>query len=276
MKRKTEMAWVRLIFLCLVVLSLILGCVWRSTVSADPLRGSCNLKQTFHDEFDGESLDSSKWTTRFWWGDGYINDGSLNYYTDENVSVSQGAAHIKVEKRAVADKPYASSMISTYGKFTQTYGYWEVKAKIVSGNGLSSFFGFGAFDRSWPPEIDVFEIPQQERKVFMTNHYDADNKSNEGTWESPVALSRDYHTYGLLWRSSLLVFYIDGQERWRTTVGVATKNLVPNMGVGVCGGWCGDVSKVKLPRVMDIDYFRVYSENCLKSATAVTPTSNRR
>ena len=263
----------KLIFLCLVVLPIILGCGLRSPTSADPLRDSCSLRQTFHDEFDGKSLDSSKWTTRFWWGDGHINDGSLNYYTDENVSVSQGAAHIKVEKRAIAGRQYASSLISTYGKFAQTYGYWEVRTKIASGDGLSSFFATGAVDRSCPPEIDVFEVPQQERKVFMTNHYDANNKSNEGTWESPVALSQDYHTYGVLWRSNLLVFYIDGQERWRTTVGVAAKALYPSIGVGVCSGWCGDVSKVKLPRVMDIDYFRVYAEDCPRSTPATTPTN---
>ncbi|PSB19942.1 glycoside hydrolase family 16 protein [Phormidesmis priestleyi ULC007] len=269
MKKKTDRAWMKLIFLCCVTLLVVLGCVWRSTVSADPLRGACKLRQTFHDEFNGKSLDSSKWTTRFWWGDGNIKDGSLNYYTDENVSVSRGAAHIKVEKRAAGGKPYASSLISTYGKFAQTYGYWEVRTKIVSGDGLSAFFATGAADRSWPPEIDVFEVPQQERKVFMTNHYGA-NKSNEGTWESPVALSRDYHTYGVLWKPNLLVFYIDSRERWRTTIGIPTKALYPSIGAATCGGWCGDVSKAKLPRVMDIDYFRVYSEDCSRSTPAPT------
>ncbi len=271
MKKQTKLAGLRLIVLCFAVLLTGLGCVSRSTVFADPLRESCTLRQTFHDEFDGKSLDGSKWTTRFWWGDGTIHDGSLNYYTDDNVWVKNGAAHIKVEKRSVEGKPFASSQINTYGKFSQTYGYWEVRAKIVSGDGLLSFFDFGAVDRSWPPEIDVFEIPQQERKVFMTNHYDADNKSNEGTWESPVALSRRYHTYGLRWRPDLLVFYIDGQERWRTTIGVATKALFPGVGVKTCGGWCGDVSKAKLPRVMDIDYFRVYAEDCKKSTPSPAP-----
>lgn len=274
MKRKTEMAWMKWMFLCFVVLSLSLGCGLRSPVSPS-LPGSCPLKQTFHDEFDGKSLDSSKWTTRFWWGDGNINDGSLSYYTDENVSVSGGAAHIKVEKRAVGGKQYAGAWINTYGKFSQTYGYWEVRTKIVSGDGMTSFFDFGAVDRSWPPEIDVFEIPQQERKVFMTNHYDSDNKSNEGTWESPVPLSRAYHTYGLLWRPNLLIFYIDGQERWRTTVGIATKAMFPGIGAATCGGWCGDVSKAKLPRVMEIDYFRAYAEDCSTSTPAATPTPRR-
>jgi beta-glucanase (GH16 family) len=65
----------------------------------------------------------------------------------------------------------------------------------------------------------------------MTNHYvDASGNTSyvDGTWTSSSGLDGDYHTYGLLWQAGLLVWYVDGVERYRTTSGVPDKPALLN------------------------------------------------
>ncbi|MDQ3814812.1 MAG: RICIN domain-containing protein [Armatimonadota bacterium] len=131
-----------LLFLTTVA-SLSLATFPHTTTAAPPAAGTWSAEPTFVDEFNGDSLDKSKWSTGYRFPD--VINNEMQGFVPENVTVEDGVCKIKVEKRTVqntdwagykgAKKEYASGAIQTYNKWAQAYGYFEVKAKMPGGKG---------------------------------------------------------------------------------------------------------------------------------------------
>ncbi|HQM00249.1 MAG TPA: glycoside hydrolase family 16 protein, partial [Ruminococcus flavefaciens] len=102
------------------------------------------------DEFDGNSLDTDKWSYELgnWKLDengNYVTNGWGNneqeFYTDKNASVSDGVLTIAARKENYTDAvqgnyEYTSSRLSTQHKFSTCGGRIEVRAKCDSGKSL--------------------------------------------------------------------------------------------------------------------------------------------
>lgn len=88
----------------------------------------------FNDDFNSDSLDSSKWSPCYWWADskGCTNGsaGDLQWFQSDQVLVQNGTLRIRAEKRQSNGKEYTSGMISSHDKFSFKYGYVEMRAKI--------------------------------------------------------------------------------------------------------------------------------------------------
>ncbi len=95
---------------------------------------------TFDDEFNGTSLNASNWVPQLTSNSGYVN-GETACYVDnpDTVSVSGGTLDLSVRQVApfTCSYPggsfttsYEAGMFSTYGLFDQTYGAFEVSAKL--------------------------------------------------------------------------------------------------------------------------------------------------
>lgn len=110
---------------------------------ASPPAGTWSANPTFVDDFNGTTLDSTKWSKGMRWAD--VINNELQGYVPENVTVANGYCTIKAEKRTVqntdwvgykgATKSYASGAIQTWNKWTQAYGYFEARIKMSSGKG---------------------------------------------------------------------------------------------------------------------------------------------
>ena len=112
------------------------------TVKAAPTTGS---QLVWSDEFNGSSLDTSKWSYETG-GSGWGNN-ELQYYTDrtDNAYVSDGALHIKAKRESYGGKNYTSARLNTNGKFTFTYGYVEARLALPSNQGIwPAFWMLGA------------------------------------------------------------------------------------------------------------------------------------
>ncbi|MBC7286251.1 glycoside hydrolase family 16 protein, partial [Hoeflea sp.] len=66
-------------------------------------------------------------------------------------------------KAAAADKVrYYSGSLSTRSSWAQTYGYFEMRARLPEGRGHWPAFWLVSAVDGWPPEIDIFEVLGRE------------------------------------------------------------------------------------------------------------------
>lgn len=229
-----------------------------------------NAHLTFADEFDKPTLDRSRWSTN------YTNvlatlPGELQIYTPDSFSASQGQLKIRAEKRSVDGFAYTSGAMTTFGSFTQAYGYFEIRARVPSGAGLWPALWMLPADKSWPPEIDILEfLGRDKANVWMTYHW-VDGKGahqKDGGGASSPDWTADFHTYGLQWRPGLLVWYIDAKEVKRvqgTHVASDPMFLLLNLAIG--GDWAGPPNaSTRFPATFDIDYVRAYQYDDLPVA----------
>ncbi len=89
--------------------------------------------QTFFDDFNGSSVDSSKWNVR----NNSSNSNEQSYLLARNVSVSGSMLRVTAKRESVGGKNYTSGYLDSIGKFSQKYGIWRVKAKVNTPVGTS-------------------------------------------------------------------------------------------------------------------------------------------
>jgi beta-glucanase (GH16 family) len=118
------------------------------TIDPNNLSGTASL--TFSEEFNGTSLNLQKWETGDPWlrasGSTNTANGEKQWYTNQtnadlaklgNLTVAGGALTIqpKVADAATQAKiggyDYTSGMITTDDSFSQTYGYFEMRADLA-------------------------------------------------------------------------------------------------------------------------------------------------
>jgi beta-glucanase (GH16 family) len=194
--------WIFLIGLCLCGVT---------GIAAPPDGAGYSWKLIFQDEYDGTSLDTSKWISQHPWTRNFKGDA---YERDENVTVGGGILTITAKAESYAGYSFTSGAISTgYSKFRFKYGYAEVCCKMPSARG--SWTNFWTLTDGWPPEIDIFEFPLDDvegegnqRYRYITNIHYGDSQSSMAThWKSDLAAA--FHTYALDWRPWYVAYYYD-------------------------------------------------------------------
>ena len=248
------------------------------------------------DEFDGNAVDSTKWT-------GYKCSAEKSktrmgcWWNTDMASVSDGNLHIQTK---YYDKGYKggrrgwySCGLCTDGLFDQTYGYFEIRCILPKGIGSWSAFwmmphninnsiGNGGTDGA---EIDICEAAYYQYKlsdnvnvVSSAIHYDAyGSEHRQKTACTPFIENNDpyeeYNTYGVEWNDKEYIFYINGVETGRTDFGGTSK--VPEYMIIDCNvngmkgfplnGWVGDALTFgsEAPTDFIVDYVRVYQYNSL-------------
>lgn len=121
--------------------------------------------------------------------------------------------------------------------FEQAYGYFEATVKVPLGTGMWSAFwlqsnnvgniGNGGKDGA---EIDVYESSflSDPTKTGSAIHVDAYSAPWYSYGDHVADTGKDlydgrFHTYAVLWTPDAYIFYVDGEETWRTDYrGVST------------------------------------------------------
>jgi len=249
--------------------------------SSAPLEASPDgrpLSLTFADEFN----DFRRWAGRFgvWrttFGDGtqqgldrrsLPTNGELELYVDPDVlglnpfTVRNGVLEIAAEPARPELVPrlnnyrFTSGLITSQPSHAQTYGYFEMRAKLPRGKGLWPAFWLLPSDQSWPPEIDVMESIGDPTHVYMTAHSKAgDPKGVE------ARISEDsFHTFAVSWDPRELIYYVDGREAGRQPTPPDLHKpmfMLANLAVG--GAWPGNPdASTRFPATFSIDYIRAY------------------
>ena len=227
---------------------------WAADAGVQPtpetVRAQGYNKVSFQDEFDGTSLDTSKWGYQYGCFD--PAQRSQAQYTDspDNVSVHDG--HLNLTARyspmktkwdgsqvprtckngdTTYDAPFTSGMITTKTKDGKvlyaapgTGFYAEARVKLPAArSSWSAFWGTGA-KGGWPAngEIDIFESKGYDPSFLMSNIHTprAGNpkktQQHQGAMHGDTATSQsEWHTYGLLKTADAIEFYFDGQMTHR-------------------------------------------------------------
>lgn len=151
---------------------------------------------------------------------------------------------------------YTSGLITSQPSFSQTYGYFEMRAKLPAGKGLWPAFWLLPADLSWPPEIDVMESIGDPSKVYVTLHSDATKLEGVELHIAPDA----FHVFAVSWTASDVAWFIDGREVRRTpTPSDMHKPMYMLANIAIGGDWAGapDAS-TRFPASMSVDYIRAY------------------
>lgn len=184
----------------------------------------------------------------------------------ENVSLENGIMKLKtVNIQSGSTKEVQSAVVTTWGHFEQTYGYFEAKIKMAKGQGILNAFWM-SYTKKWPPEIDIAELPfskeGDQHTIYMTEHYDSDNKYVQHTWTDSQDLTGGFHVYGLEWNDQELIWYVDGTVRGRSKRHVENVPMYIELNMHVGNFWSGqpDYSD-NTPKYMEVDYVRAWSQS---------------
>ncbi len=204
-------------------------------VIPDPDADKEGYRLVWRDEFNGASLDTAKWGYQTGIkdiygssvGPDYWGNGELQYYTEDAVSVADGALKITATRQQQGDRLFTSGRILTRDKASFTYGYFEARMKTPTGSGMWPAFWMlpqpSSPDNSeneyggWPAngEIDIMEAKGRlENKVDTTLHFGkAWNEHDYVTQETTLSSNTDeWHTYAVDWTADAISWFVDGQK----------------------------------------------------------------
>lgn len=226
----------------------------------------------WNDEFNGESIDHTKWSHEVN-GDGGGNN-ELQFYTDlaENSFIENGSLVIQALKKVYQGKSFTSARIRTINKGDWLYGRFDVRAKLPYGQGLWPAIWMLPTDwvyGGWPMsgEIDIMELLGQEpNKVYGTIHYGPawpNNQHSGGSYTMPSGtFADDYHLFTCEWDSTGMRWFVDGAKYHTELHGQPfDKRFHMILNVAVGGNWPGSPTpSTPFPQRMSVDYVRVYKK----------------
>ncbi|TXM97293.1 family 16 glycosylhydrolase [Methylobacterium sp. WL8] len=201
----------------------------------------------------------------------HVADGALTIFAAPAAPDIQGS---------LEGQAYTSGMINTYHEFSQTYGYFEMRAELPAGHGLWPAFWMLPEDGSWPPELDVMEMIGSEpttlrntvhSQVSGDQKVDATHYLNEAN-VTVSDMTSGFHTYGVDWEPDTITWYYDGQPTFQAATPADLDKpmyLIANLAVG--GAWAGDPdATTPVPAQMTIDYIHAYASAPASSALTDT------
>jgi beta-glucanase (GH16 family) len=229
----------RLLFLAVIMLASPLVAFEPVTAASSPSCGATVKKAngtawkcTFADEFDGSKLDSSKWIAQQTAiGGNSGNEADCWVNSSNNISVASGTLRLTSRKEAAkvtCNSPhgayktyYTSGSVSTWGKFQQTYGRWQIRAKFPDATVTGSQGALWLYPKDqtygdWPKsgEIDIAEFYSRlPDRVYPVIHYRAHGRANRttSTKDCLVTNPASFHTYTAEWTTTTIRIWADSK-----------------------------------------------------------------
>ncbi|MEH6606284.1 MAG: glycoside hydrolase family 16 protein, partial [Pseudomonadales bacterium] len=260
-------------------------------VIEEPVEPATGWELVWNDEFDGNSLNGSKWNIQLGDGSDYGIPGwgnnELQWYQAENIAVEDGKLLITARQESTNGYPYSSGRLRTSGKYDTRYGRIEASIQVPAGVGLWSAFWMLPTDSQyggWASggEIDIMEVINAgtTNEVLGTVHYGMAWPLNQQAGRShPVFAEDGFHTYAIEWEQDEIRWYLDdihyhtvSSATWWSyfyggpSIGYTSNTLAPfdqdfhlllNLAVG--GNLPGAVgSATVFPSALAVDYVRIY------------------
>ena len=257
-----------------------------------------NWQLVWEDDFNGSSLDQSKWVHDIGTGSQYgmwgWGNGELQYYQPQNTTLNNGIAKIEVkeEPNGIIDSwsaisYFSSSKITTKGLFNFRYGKVEARIKTIDGQGFWPAFWMLPSNGSWPCDGEI-DIMEQWGNDYLTNStsgaahlgtcpYSSSTHFYEtsSSYISSGSYADDFHTYSVIWKEDTITWYVDEIELF--SLNPSSYWSIPSQSawpfnanewylmINLAITQAGPNSNTVFPNQMEIDYVRVYQENLTNS-----------
>lgn len=236
----------------------------------------------WHDEFDGQTLDTNKWRYATH-NSGGSEQQAYTVNRTENVRLENSNLILEAKKDSyVSGWTWSSGRIDTSGLAGFKYGRLEAKLKydVVSGAfpafwtiGTCAYYPTGenihgvkkSLGTQWAQngEIDMFEGRGTSSIISQGGWYNQDDGKGNMTLEfgSKNIDASQYHVYAVEWTETTMIAYIDGVETGRKNISDIKswhrpQYIILNMAVGSVGGYpADDCTSIK----MEVDWVRVYA-----------------
>ena len=257
-----------------------------------------NWQLVWEDDFNGNSLDQSKWIHDIGTGSQYgmwgWGNGELQYYQPQNTTLNNGIAKIEVKEEPngiidswSATSYFSSSKITTKGLFNFRYGKVEARIKTIDGQGFWPAFWMLPSNGSWPCDGEI-DIMEQWGNDYLTNStsgaahlgtcpYSQSTHFYEtsSSYISSGSYADDFHTYSVIWKEDTITWYVDEIELF--SLNPSSYWSIPSQSawpfnanewyimINLAITQAGPNSNTVFPNQMEIDYVRVYQENLTNS-----------
>jgi beta-glucanase (GH16 family) len=215
---------------------------------------------TFDEEFNG-ALDTNVWNDHIWYE-------SPN--PTQNFAVENGVLEIWPQRDANGN--FFNRTLDTDGHYTQTYGYFEMEAKLPKGVGTWPAFWLFNHIGDRRPEIDVREAypggdgwgldgPNGLRLPVAygaTIWLDANVRGGFDMIDTPD-LSAAPHKYGVRWEPNKQTFYFDGGEVYSANVSMSDPMyILLDLWFGSASGQPGSGTPTGKGNAYEVNYVRAW------------------
>lgn len=183
----------------------------------------------FEDNFDGNSLNASKWTTFYPYGPNgsdncpycrtHGDEGQI--YKDNNVIVANGILKLITKNEPSVwqglSRNFTSGMIYSNQSFPN-YSKFEIRCKLPYGRVWPAFWMFGG-----TTEIDVFEFFGGDKGFLRNSNIPNTFDQTIINWVYPLStvyhytslnidFSQDYHIFSVEYTKDIVKFFLDGVQ----------------------------------------------------------------
>ena len=223
--------------------------------------GDWTLK--FDGEFNGTSLDTTKWSTG-WYGSGITapaNEQENDCYDPAQVTEGGGVLSLSLIQKSETcgdNEPYAAGLVSTAGKFSFTYGFVEARVWLPGVPGhpgeVANWPGVWADGQNWPQDGEI-DIAEGIGGQVCAHLHSAVNPEGIGPGGGSGCPSGTYtggwHTFAANWEPGIITYYYDGVDIGSVTSGVTSAPMFLVLDYAT-------QSDADAPATMKVEYMRVW------------------
>jgi beta-glucanase (GH16 family) len=220
---------------------------------------------SFSDEFD--SYNSNLWNDHIW----YESSNATKNYTVED-------GKLKIWPQRDASGNFFNRTIDTDGKYYQTYGYFEMEAKLPYGKGTWPafwLFNHEAGAHPYRPEIDILEAyagggpnsgwsdsalrPTAFASTVWPNGIEGGPHAGSKTFQNLGDLSAGFHKYAVKWEPNKITFYFDGKEMYSVNASMSNRMyMILDLWYGSASGSPDDSTPQGKGNSYEVNYVRAW------------------
>ena len=250
----------RILALFCVALASLLGQATASAQTPSPYGQPAYLYAlTFADEFNN-GLNPAIWNNHIWYESA---NPTVNYAVENGV--------LKIWPQRDASGNFFNRTLDTDGHFYQTYGFFEIEAKLPVGKGPWPAFWIFNHIGTRRPEIDIMEAyPGGGPASGWSDANLHPTAYGVTVWKDATALagsrmiqttdlSAGFHKYGLKWESTRMTFYFDGKPVYALNVRMRDPMyLLLSLWFGSASGTPDSSTPTGPANAFEINYVRVW------------------